>query len=325
MLATAQAEIPRSARETLLSEQNGFTGLLQPDINLNAPRYFVQMGFSVVSLGTHAIPNSRLWRGEIAPCRTVAVVDSVLAIPETERIPGSERAGHDGKIMVASRRSYAHHEAEQILGDEDRSDKKSTIFELKSLRSELGDRVYRELDITKLFFPDWPNMPVRNEEVTRYLAERLEAITLNPPSGIPSEFQPQVMQILRAVGGELIQAAQRTQEIQRQEILYTHQCMKLRPNEERYKPRYDSRDIEILQRTGLPQVDAVELQTASALEKLTDTSLSGVGDTKELIAMMQQQMAKQNQIIEMLLSERRDANQKDAGLVDPTPKNNVKK
>lgn len=292
------------------------------------------MGFSVVSLGTHAIPNSRMWRGEIVPCRTIAVVDNILAISETDRIPGSERAGVDGRLATASRRSYAYHEAETILGNEAGTDKKSTIFEIKALSSELGHRIYREMDLTKLFFPDWPKLPDRNEDVARILQDRLEVITNSPPPGIPSELQPQVMQILRDVGGELITAARRTQEIQRQEILYTHQCMRLRPNEERYKPRYDSRDIEILERTGLPQIDAAELQTAESLNILAKQATGSSGDSEALLKVVEAQkeandllriqLEQQGQMLQMLLAERQPA-KAEAPPADTAPKNNAPK
>ena len=318
MQATAPTpETPRSARETLLAEQGGLAGFLQPDVNLNAPRYFVQLGFSMASLATHAIPTARLWRGEIAPCRTIAVVDNIHAIPETARIPGSERAGADGKIATASYRSYAYHEAERILSDEASTSKKSTIFEIESLRSDLGDRVYRELDVTKLFFPDWPNMPERNEDVAKFLADRLEVITASPPRDIPPEVQSQVMEILRGVGAELIQIAGRTQEIQREEIVYTHHCMRMEPKEERYKPRYDSRDYEILKRTGLPQVDEAELQTAQSLNILAKQATGSGGDNAALLklvesqqeanALLRMQLEQQGQALQILLAERQSA------------------
>jgi hypothetical protein len=240
------------------------------------------------------------------------VVDNILAIPETARIPGSERAGADGKIATASYRSYAYHEAERILADEASSSKKSTIFEIKSLRSDLGDRVYRELDVTKLFFPDWPNMPERNEDVVRHIAERLEVITASPPRDIPSEVQPMVMEILRGVGAELIEAARKTQEIQREEIVYTHHCMRMEPKEERYKPRYDSRDYEILRRTGLPQIDAAELQTAESLNILAKQATGGgneallklVETQQEANALLRAQLEQQGQALQILLAER---------------------
>jgi hypothetical protein len=177
-------------------------------------------------------------------------------------------------------------------------------------------------------------LPDKNEDVARILAERLEAVTISPPAGIPSEVQPQVMQILREIGGELITAARRTQEIQRQEILYTHQCMRLRPKEERYKPRYDSRDLEILTRTGLPQVDAAELQTAESLHLLAKQAEGAGGDNNALMelvktqqeanALLRMQLEQQGQALQVLLAERQ-GNQKDTGSTDPAAKNPAKK
>jgi hypothetical protein len=129
------------------------------------------------------------------------------------------------------------------------------------------------------------------------------------------------------VGGELIAAARRTQEVQRQEILYTHQCMRLRPNEERYKPRYDSRDLEILERTGLPQIDAAELQTAESLNILAKQA-TGSGDgallklvetQQEANALLRAQLEQQGKALEILLSERAKVES------DPATKNLAKK
>lgn len=328
MQAAQTAEAPRSGRESLIAD-TGVAGMLQPDINLNAPRYFVQMGFDVISVGTNAIPYARMYRGDIVPCRTIAEVDNILAIAETDRIPGSERpTGTDGKLSVASRRAYAYHEAQKLIDAEDKTDKKSCIFEIKALYSELGHQIYRELDLTRLFFPEWPHLPNRNVDVVDYLEARVAAIKNAPPNGIPSELQPQVMVILQKIGSELVEAAMRTQEIQRSEIQYTHQCMKMRPTEERYKPKYDSRDQEILTRTGLPQIDAAELQTAESLNLLAKQAAGSSDDNGALMklvetqqesnALLRAQLEQQGQMLQMLLAERQGVKTEDA------PKNNVK-
>lgn len=322
MQATATVEAPRSGRDVIF-DKGAEIGLLQPDINLNAPRYFVQMGFDIASVGTHAIPHARMWRGDIVPCRTIAVVDALEAIPETERIPGSERpTGTDGKLSVASRRAYAYHEAEALLGAEDTTDKKSCIFEIKSLYSELGHRLYKELDLTRLFFPDWPRLPERNVDVTAFLRAQVEAVKVVDLTGVPSELQPQIRVILEEIGGELIAATVRTQELQRQEILYTHLCMKLKPNEDRYKPKYDSRDLEILKRTGLPEIDAVDIQTAESLNILANQAAgaSGGADSNALLklaeaqaetnAIMREQGARTDRLIEMLIANSQPAKTK---------------
>jgi hypothetical protein len=313
MSATA-VTTPKSARDAAFTEQDK-SALLQPDVNLNAPRYFVQFGFSTVSVPTQAIPNATMRRGDIVLCRTTAVIDNYWAIPETERIPGSEQTGADGRLAVASRRSYAFYEAEQLLMNEDKSERKNCIFEIRALRSELGDRVYRLLDLTRLFFPEWPALPEKNIDVLALLEKRIGAIADNLPAGIPSELQSQVAQILRNVGEELIEAARKTQDIQRQEILYTHQCMKLRPSDERYRPRYDSRDIEILARTGLPQIDAAELQTAESLGLLARQATGQGSDNTALLklveaqqeanALLRAQLEQQGQALQALLAERK--------------------
>lgn len=315
MSAAATAERPRSARGALfgaggVSEQQ--FGAPEHIVNKNAPRYFVQMGWNTLGVDTHAIPNSLLVRGEITPCRTVAQKANYYDIPETMRIPGSDLEGHDGKKAWASYWRHAWDEAERLIVEADKQERKNGLVEVKSLYSELGNEIYRRVNLNTLFFPTWPIMPDRHEEVLALLNERVEALGRE-------NLNPSYVEVIFNVGVELIDATKLAARIQRDELVYAHQCMKLRPNEERYKPRYDARDYEMLRRTGMPEIDASEMKTATALERLTDSSLNGAGDLKEILLVMQKNAERQDKIIEMLLAERQAA-KAEAGEAPAKPK-----
>src|SRR5262245_16207290 len=90
----------RTGREALFGDQQ--TGAIQEDVNLNAHRYFVQMGWDILRVDTHAIPNGYLLRGEITPCRTYSQKANIVEIREADLIPGSEVADRDGRIVYGS-------------------------------------------------------------------------------------------------------------------------------------------------------------------------------------------------------------------------------
>jgi hypothetical protein len=293
----------RSAREAFFGSAgvgDAKSNVIAEIVNKNAPRYFIQMGWDALGVDTHAIHNFQLLRGEITPCRTVEQRANYYDVPENLRITGRDTAGHDGKIAWASYYRHAYDEAERLIIEADKQERKSGLVEVKALYSELGNEVYARVNFNTLFFPSWPNLPDKHADVLVELQTRLAALK----STTPKDIHPSYLDIVFRVGDELIEATKLADRLQRDELVYTHQCMKLRPSEERYKPRYDSRDYEMLLRTGLPKVDAAEVQTATALEKLTDNSLNGSGEIKEILLAMQQQAARQDKIIEMLLAER---------------------
>lgn len=303
MQATATAPV-RTARETLFGEKG--IGTLQEDVNLNAPRFFVQMGWETLGVDTLAIPNMRLLRGEVTPCRTYAHKANRVEIREGDLIPGMDEEDRDGKTVYGYYRRYAYYEAERLLELERRNERQSGLLEIKALSTELGAEVYKKVDLNLLFFPEWPNLPVKNEEVKALLEERMDEL-----EAAPSSIQPQYREIILNVGRELIAAADLAHAVQKHLLTYTHQCMKLTPKDEAFKRAYDTVDYEMLKRTGIPEIHAAEIQTAQALDKLTDARANAdnglaqvVGVMQQQMAMFQEQMAQQNKLIELLLADR---------------------
>lgn len=304
-------ETPRSGRDALFANEGGF---LQEDINRNAPRYFVQMGWHCLPLSTQAIEMSRLWRAEIMPCRTFAATEHLRSIPETMRIPGSNHSGPDGKLALTKYRRFAWDEAERLLLEDDSAQnlgRCNGLHELKSLYSDLGNRVYREINLTSLYLPMWPNLPELNMDLLALLRARLDDIQRTIPeevlSKIPANLINVVHPVIVEVGEELIKATQRVHDLQSMELMQTHIKMKAPRGTENFKDRYDLRDMEILKRTGLPKFDAADVQTASALELLAkngsnDALLKYVETQQEQMTLMREQMAQTNQLLQTFIA-----------------------
>lgn len=293
-----QTATARSARETLFGEQQ--IGQLQEDVNLNAIRYFVQMGWAQLDVDTLSIPNCLLLRGEITPCRTYRQKANLVEIREADLIPGSEESDKDGRTVYGYYRRYAHHEAERLVHLETRAERQTGLFEVTALKGELGNEVYRKVDLNKLFFPDWPLLPEKNADVINGLEARIAELRSSTPSNVPSHYLP----IIFSTGDQLLEAAREAERIQKHLLTYSHSCMKLTPKDEGFKRAYDNVDYEMLARTGTPQIHSEAMQTARALEKLTEGAVGGSSETREVINLLQQQIAQQSQIIEMLLGER---------------------
>ena len=286
----------KTGREALFGDEQ--VGAIREDVNLNAFRFFVQMGWSVLGVDSHAIPNSYLLRGEITPCRSYRQKANLVEIREGDLIPGTEERDKDGKLVWGSYIRYAYHEAERLLWLEDRAERKTALFEVTALNSDLGGEVYRKVNLNELFFPTWPNLPEKTEDVITLLQERLSKLKAFTPEDMPARY----LEVIFAVGDQLIEAARRADFVQKDLLNYTHTCLKLTPKDDGFKRSYDSVDYEILRRTGIPEVHAAEIQTAQALEKLSERSDNN--ELKALVEVLKGQAEQNAQILQLLLSER---------------------
>ena len=294
-MQTATAPL-RTGREALFGEEQ--IGTLREDVNLNAPRYFVQMGWAVHGVDSYGIPNAYLLRGEITPCRTYAQKANLLEIREGELIPGSQERDKDGREVWGSYYRYAHHEAERLAELEKRAERQAGLFEVTALNTELGNQVYRKVNLNELFFPEWPRLPEKTEDVIKVLQSRIAELKASTPSDMPAHYLPVIFE----VGDQLIEAARQADHVQRHLLAYTHTCLKMTPKDEGFKRGYDSVDYEMLKRTGLPEVHAAEIQTAQALEKLSERRDDD--GLRDLVAALKTQAEQNAQILQLLLSER---------------------
>lgn len=293
----------RSARDAYFEGDTSTVN--QAEVDINAPRFIVQMGWKVLQVDTNGVPNRYLLRGEITPVRSFKQKSHKFEIPEGMMIKGSEEADNDGKIVYGSYWKNAYYEAQRLIDNENSATYKNGIFEIKSL-SGIKIDLYKKVDLTRLFYPEWPVLPEKNDDLKWLLEERLVQLKYTPPENIDPYWYPAIYEL----GEELIFAVDRADFIQRDRLTYTHSCMKLTPKDEGFKRQYDIVDYEMLQRTGLPQIHSAEIATAQALEKLTDRT----GDNSTLVAMMEgqnklieligKQVEQQGQILETILAEK---------------------
>lgn len=307
--STMTPDLPRSAREMMVAGEQQ-AGFADPGINFNAPRYFAQLGWASLHVDTPAVTRGVIWRGDIAVCRNARVREHHACIPETQKIPGSNEEGHDGKLAWAYYLKFAWHEAERLLKAEDEADRKNGLIEITALYSDLGNRIYKMIDLTRLFFPTWPKLPDLNMDLLAELSKRVEWIEDNPPSELPDNQVNLVLPVLIDAGNELIAGIEKIDRLQRQELTRTHMSLKLKRGDDNWKERYDDRDHEILKRTGLPQLDQHEITQATALQKLTDKSIDSGAQVEALLkqnADLMQQMALQSaqnsQMLQLLMAQ----------------------
>lgn len=286
----------KTAREALFDGEQ--VGVIREDVDLNAHRYFVQVGWEMLSVDSHAIPNGYLLRGEISPCRTYRCKANLVEIREGDLIPGSEERGHDGRLVWGLYYRYAHHEAERLIQLEDRAERKTGLVEITALNGPLGNEVYRKVDLNKLFFPTWPELPEKNEGVLNGLRTRLAQLKASTPPNMPDHYLP----VIFAVGQQLIEAVERAEFAQKNRLAFTHRGLRLTKEDGDYKKAYDDVDYEMLKRTGIPEVHAAEVQTAQALEKLSERRDDG--ELKDLLGILKAKIDQDAQIIQMLLAER---------------------
>jgi hypothetical protein len=290
-------------------DESVFIDPVVSEIGRREARFFVQFGWTEISVDTQAIPNFKLHRGVITPCISFQQIAPKVEIREGDRIPGSETLDQEGKPYYAKYWRFAGDEAERLnrLEAEPSGPWRTGLKEIVSLRGNL--RLYRRAGLDTLFFRGLEGLPERNSDVIALLEQRvkdLEERRLDPPVGIT----PEEMDVLRRVGEELIEAAKDNAELQQRRIEDSHARMKMSPREPEYKRQYDNVDEELLRRTGYHRFTKTEEATATALEVLAGkSSTSSNDDMQQLIALAKLQQEQ----IQALLAERTETKTKRGG------------
>lgn len=317
MIGQATATSPRSARDRMRSDNRSVNEV----VNLDAPRFFVQMVWDKLDVDTEAIPNKYLLRGEITPCRSFPQKSNIFEIPEGARmkhLDAVDIASGDNRVVWGFYMKHAAHEADRLRDLENSSSQtqKSGLVEIESLsgiRAELYDR----FDFNKIFYPDGlENLPRTNKEFIAYLKNRVSELkTADTPEDLRT--------VLPQLGAELIAAAEKGAQIQDARVELTHRFMMLSPSDTSglWKRDYDPVDLEMLERTAKPRVNQAQETTAEALHLLAKDRV-GNGHQDDAFAAMikaqqdqndilRQQMEiqskqndQQNQLIRMLLADR---------------------
>ncbi len=307
---------PRSARERLQQDQKSVNSV----VNLDAPRFFVQMVWDVLNVDTEAVPNRYLLRGEITPCRSYPQKSNIFEIPEGARLKHLDevdKAAGDNRVVWGYYMKHAAQEADRLLEMEQAATQtqKSGLFEIRSLagvRAELYDRY----DFNKIFYPEGlDSLPTLNKDFIAYLKNRAQELdSLDVP--------PELMAVLPSLAAELIGAAEKGAAIQDARVELTHRFMMLSPSDTSglWKRDYDPVDLEMLARTGKPRVNQAQEQTAEALHLLAkndsstrqDDAFAGlIKAQQDQNEILRAQMEQQKQLIQMLMAERTAPAQKE--------------
>lgn len=312
---TAQPR-PRSARQRITEQGTG----VNTAPNADAPRFFVQMGWSRLEVDTEAIPGKQLLRGEITPCRSHRQKSNIYEIQEGQRIPGMDevdKASGDNRVIWGYYWKRAHDEAERLKDIERTTDptRRMGLVEITSLAG-IRSALYDQYDFNEIFYPDGlDSLPEKTSDLKAHLQARVKDIEAKP---LPAELKP----VLLELGRELIAACDIADGIQSNRIDFTHRCMQLSPDDKSgyYKKGYDEPDEEMLVRTGKPRVgEALEVQ-AKALHILAEDKAAGRRDDpfaglakamEDQNAILREQLtaqAAQNaQLMQMLMAKNEDA------------------
>lgn len=303
MVTGTAAPAIKTARDFISA---GAPAMAREEIDYHAPRFFVQMGWTVLNVDTAGIPNRYLLRGEITPCISTRKKANIAEIPEGMLIQGSEESDRDGRIVWGYYPLPAWYEAQRLMENEAAAELRNGLFEIKSVNPNF----YRQNDLNQIFYPQGLHMlPERNSELIAHLEERILDVEANKAGR-----DAQTISILVQIGRELIRAALEADRIQVARLTYVHTCMRLQPKEENYKRDYDAVDEEMLVRTGTPRLHDAERKTADALSLLAEGKVRGDADEvsalklmvksqedqmamlREQMAMMREQMAQNAEI-----------------------------
>lgn len=291
----------KTAREVVAKSGAGVQG---QQVQLDAPRFFVQIGWDALQVDTNAVPNRYFLRGEITPVRSYQCRTNINEIREGEKIAGSEEADESGRIVWAKYWRHAYYEAERLVDNENNASHKSGLVEIKSLAGM--PNLYDEVDFNALFFPGFPALPEKNEDLLAALRQQVATLETSPANNIPAHLRT----IVLSVGKELIAAVVTAQAVQHGRLQYTHSCMKLKPGDEGYKREYDAVDREMLLRTDVPEIHAAEVQTAQTLKVLSEKAVPQADANAGLLAIVEEMRAareQQSEIIKMLMADRESA------------------
>ncbi len=282
----------RTARDFL---NVGTAAMAREEIDIHAPRFFVQMGWNVLNVDTAGIPNRYLLRGEITPCVTTRKKANISEIPEGMLIQGSEEGDRDGRIVYGYYQLPAWFEAQRLMENEAEAELRNGLIEIKSVNPHF----YRQHDLNEIFYPEGLDMlPERNLDLIALLEDRIREIEANKDGR-----DAQTISILVGIGRELIRGTVEADRIQIARLTYVHTCMRLQPKEENYKRDYDAVDEEMLVRTGQPRLHDAERKTADALSLLAEGNARNNSDEVSTLKLMVESQTSQMEMIRQQMAQ----------------------
>jgi hypothetical protein len=219
-----------------------------------------------------AIPRKTLYRCLVTPCVTTRKMELINLIPTGGMIPGSAdrvKAGC-GEYWL-----NAGPEANSLLqsyGNPGDPGKNLGLVELAPdfLRGRDWEKEVKPFNLTKTFFPNWPNLPVLTMDLIAELRERLMDIETTNDPRITSNRE-----MYLAVGADMLRALEAAQQWQEWTCTKTNHAVAQPHGDETYKRNFDLLDEICFKRSGMVKNTDALRKVAEEMKNRTNNGLTG--------------------------------------------------
>ena len=218
------------------------------------------------------VPRQTFYRGLVTPCVTVRKMEVTNIIPQGAVIPGSEN-----RIKTGCSEYWlnAGPEANALIegyGNQSDFTRNLGLVELapEFLRGKDWEKEVKPLNLTRTFFPNWPDLPVLTSDVIAQLEERLLDIeTTNDPRIAANR------EMYLEVGADMLRALEAAQAWQEHICNKTNHAVSQPRGDEAYKYRFDGLDEICFKRSGLVKNTDALRRVAEEMKNKTNNGLSG--------------------------------------------------
>ncbi|MCI0663813.1 MAG: hypothetical protein L0220_22355 [Acidobacteria bacterium] len=223
-------------------------------------------------IDSRSIPRQTLYRCLVTPCVTVRRLELLNLIPDGAVIPGSadriktgcgeywQNAGPEANSLI------------QNYGNQTDPGRNLGLVELAPdfLRGRDWDKEVKPLNLTKVFFPNWPNLPALHSEVIADLQERLiDVETTNDPQIRVNR------ELYLAVGRDMLRALEAAQQWSEWICNKTNQAVAQPHGDETHKRGFDLLDEICFKRSGMIKNTDALRRVAEEMKNRTNNGLSG--------------------------------------------------
>lgn len=229
-----------------------------------------------LSVNTLCVPNKLIRRCQVTPCVSVwSTPKRKEEIPDGRMILGTQ----DIRPGMAQEWLYAGPEAQTLLyeyGNQGDSSKNWGLVELlPKLLTGMEWPVFRQLAITDIVFPQWPDVPDTNAGVLMHLQEMGTIITSNAHPEFKWNANDirtiERRDIYLGCIEQMIAAVEAAQYYQSEAVTTANLAVTLPSTEPGYKKKFDERDTLFSKRTGIAlAVNSLRQNTSNPLENLVN-------------------------------------------------------
>lgn len=229
-----------------------------------------------LSVNTLCVPNKLIRRCQVTPCVSVwSPPKRKEEIPDGRMILGTQ----DIRPGMAQEWMYAGPEAETLLyeyGNQDNSSKNWGLVELlPKLLTGMEWPIFRQLAITEIVFPQWPDVPETNAGVLMHLQEMGAIIKNNAHPEFKWNSNDirtiERRDIYLGCIEQMIAAVEAAHAYQTDAVTTANLNVTLPSTEPGYKKKFDERDTLFAKRTGVAlAVNSLRQNTSNPLENLVN-------------------------------------------------------